>query len=435
MSVRLPAPLGSNALVFRMRSLADCVSRLNVLWFLIPLLLNAASLAEEAAPPALKMLYNQHQWFALRDATKGKATPLLYQGAVAAAFNQNEEAERYLAEIIKRNPASDDAEEAHEILSKLYARSGRYKDALYQLDELRRVRPNRADVENVRTLFAAWSKYPDQSIPKATPARVRADVRKDGVKLPVVIHGKTAHWLFDTGFNFCMMSESEAKTLGISIDEASSKVSDSAGGTTTMRTAVVDEMAVGSFHLRNVAFLIMPDEQEPMSDWQPGERGIIGLPVALAFQSFSWRSDGIFEIRPETRKQPAHRNLCLDGLSAIVRVNFEGKPLDFAFDTGDQAGTQLWQRFADDFPALLAERGSKGNQKVDQVGGANDRPTTVLPEVTLQVGGLDTTLRPAQVFSKPAGDEFHHGLLGMDVLSQAREVRVDFGSMKLELAK
>lgn len=418
-----------------MQSHADWVSRLKVLWPLVPLLLVVSSLAEVGGQPELKTLYNQHQWFALRDAVQENAVPPLYKGAVAAAFNQNKKAENYLAEVIKRNPTSDDAAEAREILSKLYVRSGRYKDATNQLEELLRIRPNRPDVENVRTLFAAWSKYPDQSIPKAAAASIHADVQKDGVKLPVTIHGKTVHWLWDTGFNFCMMSESEAKMLGVAVDETSSKVADNSGGTTSMRTAVVDDLAVGGFHLRNVAFLIMPDSQEPMSDWELNERGILGLPVALAFQSFSWKSDGTFEIRPETHAQSAHQNLCLDGISPIVRVHFEGKPLDFALDTGDQAGTQLWQRFADDFPALLAARGSKGNQKVDQVGGANDRPTTVLSEVMLEVGGLKTTLRPAHVFSKPVGDDFRYGLLGMDVLSQAHEVRVDFGSMKLELVK
>jgi hypothetical protein len=59
--------------------------------------------------------------------------------------------------------------------------------------------------------------------------------------------------------------------------------------------------------------------------------------------------------------------------------------------------------------------------------------TIALPEIQLRVGGLHTTIRPAQVFAKPVGDGFHHGLLGMDVLSQAREVSIDFRSMMLEL--
>ena len=39
----------------------------------------------------------------------------------------------------------------------------------------------------------------------------------------------------------------------------------------------------------------------------------------------------------------------------------------------------------------------------------------------------------ANVFSKPVGDSQFHGLLGMDVLSQAEEVTIDFRSMRLAL--
>jgi hypothetical protein len=42
-------------------------------------------------------------------------------------------------------------------------------------------------------------------------------------------------------------------------------------------------------------------------------------------------------------------------------------------------------------------------------------------------------LHPAQVFSKPVGDAFHHGLLALDLLSQAQEVRIDFQLMTVKL--
>jgi hypothetical protein len=53
--------------------------------------------------------------------------------------------------------------------------------------------------------------------------------------------------------------------------------------------------------------------------------------------------------------------------------------------------------------------------------------------VQLQVGGFDTVLKPAQVFSKPVGNDSQYGLLGMDLLTQAREVKVDFRSMTVQL--
>ena len=69
--------------------------------------------------------------------------------------------------------------------------------------------------------------------------------------------------------------------------------------------------------------------------------------------------------------------------------------------------------------------------RVTQFGGSNERETTVLPELRLRLGGLDTFLRPANVFSRPVGDERVHGLLGADILSQAAEVTIDFTSITL----
>jgi hypothetical protein len=70
---------------------------------------------------------------------------------------------------------------------------------------------------------------------------------------------------------------------------------------------------------------------------------------------------------------------------------------------------------------------------VTQIGGSNDRDVVVLPEVRLRVGRFDTVLRPANIFSKPVGDDRLHGNLGMDLLSQAAEVTLDFQSMVLSL--
>jgi hypothetical protein len=55
----------------------------------------------------------------------------------------------------------------------------------------------------------------------------------------------------------------------------------------------------------------------------------------------------------------------------------------------------------------------------------------VIPEVRLRVGGFDSVLHPANMFSKPVGNDPQHGNLGLDVLSQAAEVTLDFEAMSL----
>jgi hypothetical protein len=201
-----------------------------------------------------------------------------------------------------------------------------------------------------------------------------------------------------------------------------------------VRTSVVDELTIGHLKLHNVAFVILPDSQLPADDLSPGTRGLVGFPVALAFRAIGWRSDGTFEIGLSTPPSAnTAGNLFFDGFSPVVRVSFEGQNLDFILDTGNQAGTELWSRFAEDFAALIARDGTKGRQTLTGIAGSNERETTLLPQIGLLVGGLKTSLRPARIFSKPVGDDLHHGLLGMDVLSQAREVHIDFQSMTLRL--
>jgi hypothetical protein len=68
--------------------------------------------------------------------------------------------------------------------------------------------------------------------------------------------------------------------------------------------------------------------------------------------------------------------------------------------------------FSNEFAALVKERGSRTSKRVTQIGGSKDRDVIGLPELRLRIGGLEAALRPANVFAKPVGNEFQHGLLG-----------------------
>jgi hypothetical protein len=56
-----------------------------------------------------------------------------------------------------------------------------------------------------------------------------------------------------------------------------------------------------------------------------------------------------------------------------------------------------------------------------------------IPELRLRIGGFDALLQRANIFSKPVGNDFQHGNLGVDVLSQAAEVAIDLDAMSLGL--
>jgi hypothetical protein len=251
------------------------------------------------------------------------------------------------------------------------------------------------------------------------------------VILPVVVNGKSVEWLFDSGFSHSAMSESEARMLGIVVRGADATAGDFAGGAAAMRTAVAERVAIGDAELRHVPVLVFPDAQPPWNEQPPGKRGTVGLPVAVALQAIRWTSDGACQVGAHSMPTAkADVNLAFDGDAVVTRAQFSGKPLELVLDTGNQAGTQLWEGFARDFPDVVSQ-GSRSTKLVQQIGGSVNRQIVVIPEIRLRVGGFNSLLQPANVFLKPIGNGLQSGNLGMDVLSRAAEVVIDFGAMSL----
>jgi hypothetical protein len=312
-----------------------------------------------------------------------------------------------------------------------YLRVGRYADARRVIDQMLRAQ-RQEDLENLRAVFAG----PNMSIRRGS-ASFSCDVDASGVRVPLTINGTAANWLLDTGANISVISDAEAARLGLGVRESAGRLADLAGGTIPARTAVAHRVVIGHTLLREVSVLVSPADQEPWKETAPGRQGILGLPLAIALGAVQWNRDGLCRTGSAVLDQRAapdvSNRLRYDRLQVISTVVFDRKPLEFVLDTGNQAGTQLWERFGRDFQRVVAEQGTKGTATVTQLGAATDREVVTIPDLRLRVGGKDLALTRGSVFSKPVGDDRFHGLLGMDALSQATEVRIDFRSMTLTL--
>ncbi len=297
------------------------------------------------------------------------------------------------------------------------------------LDEAIAAAPSRSDFRNVRQAFESFRRLPNQSARIGRRRPFQCSVSAKGVVLPAVVNGKPVEWLFDSAFSHSAMSESEARMLGISVQGASAAAGDFAGGTAQMRTAVAERVAIGDAELRNVPVLVFPDSQPPWNEQTTGKRGTIGLPVISALQAIRWTKDGACQVGANPiRTAGPDGNLAFDGAAPLIRVQYSDRPLEFVLDTGNQGGSQLWERFARDFPDVV-RAGLKSTKQVHQIGGSTEQQIVAIPELRLRVGGWDGVLRPANVFSPPIGNDLQYGNLGMDVLSQAAEVMIDFQAM------
>lgn len=392
----------------------------------------------------LKSLYDAHRLFDLRDAVAKGGASVFYQGAVACVFNDLRRCEKEMAAVVEAKPQSEEAVNAHSLLAMVYLVHGKYREELAQLNAILAIRPERSDIANELSLVATLAEFPDQEV--VHRANSTLDLQDAG--LPFSINGMRATYWIDTGANYSVMTESEARRFGLKPREVSTTGGVSTGATVSgFRVAVADEVSFGSFRLKHVAFLVFRDDQTPFNESPVGSpgRGLIGMPVLMAFQRFVvWASrkaetqSGVnwkFEIgsKPLGRNVP-HANLSFDGPVPLTEIQFENHTLTFVLDTG-ATNTDLFPPFAAAFPELINKATKTNSYKTEGVGSVKYMNAAILPSVSFSISGFPVTLHNADVLLEPTGElsNFVAGNLGIDLLQQAHKMTFDFKKMTLTL--
>lgn len=414
-------------------------SRLLVTRVLVPLAFTLAAtsmFAGKDGSQELDSLYVGHHWFQLRDASVGLKTPALYQGAVAAAFDQRDEAVANLQRAIAAAPHSQEAVEARDLLIHLYMRAAQYSKALATMKEQIAARVAKPATDGDRASIALLSQLPDMAVIARGVSTLHYEMRGDNLSVPISINDKPANFVLDTDANMSALSESEAKRLGMSIlDGAVSLVGVTGEPKPGARMAVAQDFVIGNFHFKNVAFFILRDDQEPVVDFPAGKRGIIGMPVILALQTLRWRHDGTIEIGFASPTRDLSRaNICFNNEDPITQVEFQQHKLEFVMDTGGEE-SELWPPFAKDFSGLLSQAGKNDSKTLTGFEGSKDVEVVTLPEVRFTLGGFNDVLRSPPVLMKPTVplSNWYYGRAGMDLLNQAQSATMDFHAMTLTL--
>ena len=407
--------------------------RLRAARWLIPLIAWTAASAQTANP--LDTLYESNQWFQLREALDRQPnTPVFYRGAVELAFHQWEQAERDLRAAADDQPASitvDSMDQASRAalamksLADFYSLTGRYKDAAEQFDRFQlylvsfgpnslvgklSARENR----NMRALNRAMARYPNLSVEKRGYSQMLYAATYGRPVIPVTMSGKAASALLDSGSNSNFINPSEARRLGIAIHRAETAV-DAYDGSTEKSGgfAVADELTVGNFALRHVAFFVNAEDD-------PESAIILGLPALFALGTIRWSSDGSLELGFASQTDgPA--NLAATGDQLLAEASVGGEHLVLNVDTGADE-TLVYPSFA---RAL--------GVKAETSGKPLDRAALAAQGSTLRVAGFEA--RPASgnlVYTKQTTDfEGVDGNLGLDILEQGRSLTLDLEAMRL----
>jgi predicted aspartyl protease len=391
-----------------------------------------ASFAADQSSPDLKSLYDGHHWFQLRDAISKSDPSPLYQGAVAAAFDRRDEAEKYLEPAINIAPASQEATEARNILISIQMRAGHYTQAAGRMKEQIAARPGKPSSDDDRAMSDAFAKLPDMTVTYHDSSTQHYKMSGDSLSIPIAVNGRRADFILDSDSDISVISVSEAARLGMPVMTGKVRL----GGEAEVREndagiVVAKNLAIGNIEFRNVAFVVVPDNQEPFVDLPAGQKGILGLPVMLGLKTLRWRRGSEIEIGfAAAAKDLSRANLCFDEGDPVALAEFQQREIEFLLDTGADE-SELWPPFAKEFSEVMSQSSKKESKTVSGFTGSKDVDVITLPEVQIKFAGFDASLRPATVLTKVAAGSGNRyfGRAGMDIFNQAQTVTIDFGAM------
>jgi len=375
----------------------------------------------------LQELYRAHRWFELREALT-PASPSLLRAAVANAFNDRQTAERLLLDIVKTRPRPEFANDAFDMLCQLYARTGQYAHFLTTYREWSSAFPNSPGVLREKENEEKFSGRPNQKNSPRTRAILRHE--DEDFSIPVSVNGKGGEYLFDTGAWQSVVTEPEARRLGLTVREGSHFITDPSGTQVAYRTAVAKEVRIGAMQFNDVSFAVYA-----APSWAPdAEFGIIGMPILIRAGTIKWSKDGSVELGG-TLPRASTPNLVFHENRLLLRADFQGRSGLAILDTGATT-TDFNANFASLFADLLERSGKKGTQEITGIGGTQVFESVTLPEFTLTIGPKAVALRPAVVTVQRntlIGGSCCLANVGRDVLKQAQSVSIDFAAMTLQL--
>jgi predicted aspartyl protease len=381
-----------------------------------------ASLHAQTADDRLRELYRTRQWFELRTALTPTA-PLYIRGVVASRFNDVAAAEPLLRQVIRDDPRSEAATDAHNVLTQICIRKGQYARMRREIGAWAAAQGDSAALREATKDAEFFRDLPDQITGSRRQARLQH--RPGETTLPVTINGKRADYLFDTGAWISLITRREVARLGLSVRDGERPLSDGVM-VAAVRTVVVPELRVGDTRFRNGSFAVVD---------APGEFGILGVPVLLGLGRIDWSQVSAVEIGGvASAAEPRTPNLVFDGNHLLLRMKAFDKNVLTLFDTGATA-TDLTANFAVAFPDVV-RAGDKSTRELTGIGGTHTAESVRLPSVTFTIGDHVATLRPAEIVLENfpgMGADCCVGNAGSDVVKQGAGFAIDLTRMMLTL--
>lgn len=254
------------------------------------------------------------------------------------------------------------------------------------------------------------------------------------INIPVKCNGHTEDFIFDTGANFSVVSESYAKKLKMIMIGGGFEVGSVTGKKITSRLAYAELLEIGNIKISNVLFLVMPDESLSFAGGLYVINGIIGLPVIQEMKELHIRKSEIFI--PAKRNPAISSNLLVDGFIPVIEVINNNDSLAFTFDTGAKT-TLLYSSYYRLNKSVIDKKYEPEEIEFGGAGGTIKVKGFVLNDLIFRIGTSRLNLDKVKLVSESIKDhdKSFYGNLGQDYMGEFSEMVLNFEHMYVDFKK
>ena len=120
-------------------------------------------------------------------------------------------------------------------------------------------------------------------------------------------------------------------------------------------------------------------------------------------------------------------NMFLSSNTPIIRIEYEGKPFDMVFDTGN-VKSNLGNEFAQMFPEALSGL-PEHESRFGGFGGVSKTEAVTLPEFVFSLSGQPVTLHDTEVWMESSGSQLFYSSLGADFVLVFKRLIINYKNM------
>jgi len=391
-------------------------------------------------------MLNEKNYFKARDYIMdhgnelSPAENLIMKANVASAFNQpgasNKALKLFWQRYLKGAPDTVRLE-LLKLRQNNYARLFEYAEAYKISQQLlskysKHLSPaDYADISNTAVIWKSLAGCPKQHISITGDTFIK--MKRDRAKLAniaVQSNETAADFIFDTGANFCTVTESTAKAFNMRRLKGKVEIGAVTGAKVLSGLAICPVFSMGNVMVKNAVFLVLPDTALAFPQIKYQINGIIGFPVIEGLKEIQiLRNDEL--IVPKRASSSALKNMALEFLTPIYQINDEY----YTFDTG-ATNTMLYRKYLEKHKNEILEENLLQDLKFGGAGGAVTKKGYKINFRTV-ISGKTIDLKNVEVFSNYINDSKDHfyGNIGQDLIKEFDKMTINFRRCSFYLNK